>query len=326
MKRTACALLLAGLVALPAAAAKPTDDALSLVPPDASSAGLMRVADLRTSPLFDRVFEETGRLSADADAARFLSETGLNPRQDVDLVVFAASPGRDAGGWALVAFEGRFDAAKLAAATAARGAERKSTPSGDYFLLKDGHHAGPAHEGGAVAFASNRLVLAGSETAVAEALARRAAGGTSFAAGDGLGRQASRVDPKASAWALIDMSRFRASERAARLRGGDDAAGAVVAAMKPVTFVALSATADGDALKVTATGVSDDAETRQNLEDAIRGVLAVWRMAVQEKQPDLVPVLRAFKVTQGKDSVTLAGTLPGSFLRELQAKKSRSQK
>ncbi|HQR67869.1 MAG TPA: hypothetical protein PLB02_10770, partial [Thermoanaerobaculia bacterium] len=106
MKRTACALLLAALAALPAAAAKPTDDALALIPPDASSAGLVRVADLRTSSLFDRVFEETGRISADADAARFLSETGLNPRQDVDLVVFAASPGRDGGGFALVAFEG----------------------------------------------------------------------------------------------------------------------------------------------------------------------------------------------------------------------------
>ncbi|HQR68830.1 MAG TPA: hypothetical protein PLB02_15685, partial [Thermoanaerobaculia bacterium] len=84
--------------------------------------------------------------------------------------------------------------------------------------------------------------------------------------------------------------------------------------------------ADGDALKVTATGVSGDAETRQNLEDAIRGILAVWRMAAQEKQPDLVPVLRAFKVTQGKDSVTLAGTLPGSVLRELQAKKAATAK
>lgn len=322
MKRTAYALLLAALAALPAAAAKPTDDALSLIPPDASSAGVVRVADLRTSPLFDRVFEETGRVSADADAARFLSETGLNPRQDVDLVVFAGSPGRDAGGWALVAFEGRFDPAKLAAAMAVRGGERKGTPHGDYFLLKDGHHAGAGHEGGAVAFASSRLVLAGSETAVTQALARRAAGGTAFAGGDGLGRQTSRVDTRASAWALVDMSRFRGSERAAKFRGGDDAAGAVVAAMKPVTFVALSATVEGDALKVAATGVSDDAETRQNLEDAIRGVLAVWRMAVQEKQPDLVPVLRAFKVTQGKDSVTLAGTLPGTVLRELQAKKS----
>jgi hypothetical protein len=47
-------------------------------------------------------------------------------------------------------------------------------------------------------------------------------------------------------------------------------------------------------------------------------------MAVQEKQPDLVPVLRAFKVTQRNDSVTLSGTLPGPILRELAAKKAHA--
>ncbi len=46
-------------------------------------------------------------------------------------------------------------------------------------------------------------------------------------------------------------------------------------------------------------------------------------MAVQEKQPDLVPVLRAFKVSQGADSVTVSGTLPGSAIREIQARKER---
>jgi hypothetical protein len=320
MKRTALALLLCSLVAFPLAAAKPSDDALSLIPPDAGSAGLVRVVDLRTSPLFDRIFSETGRMSADADATRFLSETGLNPKLDVDLVAFAASPGRSGGGWVLAAFEGRFDVAKLAAATAARGAEKKTTADGDYFLLKDAKHDGASHESGAIAFVSNRLLVAGTETAVAQALSRRVAGGSGFAAGAGLGQETSRIDPKASAWVLVDMAKIPMKGRPAG-GNGDNPAMAVVSAMQSVTLVALSVTADGDALKLSASGVSGDSETRQNLEDAIRGVLAVWRMAVQEKQPDLVPVLRGFKVTQGNDSVTLSGTLPGPILRELSAKR-----
>lgn len=322
MKRTALALLLAA-VAFPLAAAKPSDDALALIPPDAASAGLVRVLDLRTSPLFDRVFNETGRMSADADAARFLAETGLNPKLDVDLVAFAGSPGRSGGGSVLVAFEGRFDAAKLASATAARGAEKRTTPDGDYFLLKDMKHDGTSHEGGAIAFVSNRLLVAGSETAVTQALSRRAAGGGGFAAGAGLGHETSRLDPKASAWVLVDMAKVPMSGRTGG-RNGDNPAVAVISAMKSVTLVALSITADGNALKLSATGISTDAETRQNLEDAIRGVLAVWRMTVQEKQPDLVPVLRGFKVTQGNDGVTLSGTLPGSVLRDLAAKKAHA--
>ncbi|MGE5346270.1 MAG: hypothetical protein ACM3JH_09970, partial [Acidithiobacillales bacterium] len=59
--------------------------------------------------------------------------------------------------------------------------------------------------------------------------------------------------------------------------------------------------------------------------DAVRGVLAIWRMAAQEKHPDLVPVLRAFKVTEGKDSVTLAGTLPGASLRALTEKRGATK-
>ncbi|HUM02286.1 MAG TPA: hypothetical protein VL084_08370 [Thermoanaerobaculia bacterium] len=320
MKRRLLVSLLFAAVAFPLAGAKPSDDALALVPADAASAGLVRVLDLRASPLFDRVFHETGRISGDADAARFFAETGLNPKLDVDLVVFAGSPARSGSGWVLVAFEGRFDAAKLASAAAARGAERKSTADGDYFLLKDTKHEGASHENGAIAFVSNRLIVAGTETAVAQALSRRAAGGGGFAAGAGLGHETSRIDPKASAWALVDMAKVPMAGR----RGGgsgDEPAAAIVSAMQSVTLVALSVTADGDSLKLSATGVSGDAETRQNLEDAIRGVLAVWRMAVQEKQPDLVPVLRGFRVTQGDDSVTLAGTLPGPVLRELSARK-----
>ncbi len=325
MRRHALLPALLAFLALPLSAARPTDDGLSLVPPDTASAGLVRIADLRTSPIFDRVFAETGRLSCDADAAGFLSETGLDPKQDVDLVVFAGSPGTGGNGWGLAAFEGRFDAAKLAAAAAARGAQKKSTPDGDYFLLPNRHAHGNGHEGGAVAFASNRLIVAGSETAVAQALARRAAGGSGFASGQGLGAQLGRLDPKASAWALIDVTRLPARHRA-ETGSGESPAAAVVAAMKTVTLVALSARVEGDALGLTATGVSNDAATRQDLEDAVRGVLAAWRLAVQEKQPDLVPVLRAFKVTQGKDSVTLSGTLPGPVLRELAARKGHPAK
>ena len=167
-----------------------------------------------------------------------------------------------------------------------------------------------------MAFLSNRLIVAGNEAAVAAALGRRAAGESSFASGAGLGASFSRVDARSSAWALVDMARMPA-KAGATARTGGDAPEAILGAMASVSLVAVTATADGDALKLSATGVTADAETRQNLEDAVRGILAMWRMAVQEKQPDLVPVLRAFKVSQGADSVTISGTLPGSVIREL---------
>jgi hypothetical protein len=323
MKRVAAPLaFLAFTLALPLRAAN--DDALSLVPPDAAAVGMIRVADLRTNPLFDKVFAETDRISGDAEAARFLEEVRLNPKQDIDLVVFAGSPKAvgPGGGSGFAAFEGRFDAAKLAVATEGRGGVRKSVPAGDYYILPGHRHEGARRDGGAVAFLSNRLIVAGNEAAVVAVLGRRTAGENSFASGAGLGASLSRVETRASAWALVDMARMPTKARAAA-RAGGDAPEAILGAMASVSLLALSATADGDALKLSATGVTTDAEMRQNLEDAVRGLLAMWRMAVQEKQPDLVPVLRAFKVSQGADAVTVSGTLPGPVIRDLQARKER---
>jgi len=323
------ALLVAS--ALPAAAA---DDALSLVPPDAAAVGLIRVSDLRTSPLFDRVFSGTDRISADSDARRFLEEVRLDPKRDVDLVVVAGSRQEAGEGSDVIAvFEGRFDAATLAAAAVERGAVKTSSAAGDSYLLpKHGRIDGdPA----AIAFLSNRLIVAGSERAVAAALARRTAGRAGFTAGAGLGASLSRIDSKASAWALVDVAKAPVGARGRKVRAEgtvegrrfhaegsfDEPASAVAAAMSSVSLLAFSATVDGDSLKLSAAGVSADAETRQNLEDALRGILAIWRMAVQEKTPSLVPVLRGFRVTQGKDAVTVSGTLPGEVIRELSSRK-----
>ena len=71
--------------------------------------------------------------------------------------------------------------------------------------------------------------------------------------------------------------------------------------MKSVSIVALEATVKSDGVEFAATGLSSDAESRDLLEDALRGVLAMWRLAVQEKSPELVvghPALPASTTTR----------------------------
>jgi hypothetical protein len=332
MKRLAVfrsALAFAATLALPAAARSGSDDALALVPTDAASVGVIHVADLRSSPLAARLFSDTDHISVAGDAQYFLDEARLNPKEDVDLVVAAGSPKGAGGsdGWGLVLFEGRFDPARLSAALVERGATKKSTPAGDYYLVPDRHADASGHGGGpaGIAFASTHLVIAGSESAVITALAQRSAGGTGFTSGAGLGRHLSRIDSGASAWALVDVSRIPAKDSAARHArvdvSGSDAATALVSSMKSVQFLALQATAKGDALKLNATGVVSDDETAGLMEDALRGVLAAWRLAAQEKSPDTVSVLRKFTVSRDKDTVSISGTLPGATVRALAEKK-----
>jgi hypothetical protein len=326
VSRLALAGALALLAASDALAVRRTEDALALVPSGAATIGVIRWNELRSSPLGPKVFSAMDEISADGDAARFLAETGLTPREDIDTVVVAMSPGARAGDSdGLVVFEGRFDVVRIAAALTSRGASSKAAPSGDVYYRLAGKGSGSE---GAVALVNRGLIVAGSEPAVLAALARKESGGSGgLTSGEGLGRHLSRVDTGASAWALVDMTRFpQARGGAGSDEGGEnDPSRAIAGAMKTVTLLALEAKVRGDAVDLAATGLAPDAEKRELLEDSLRGVLAMWRLAVSEKSPELVSVIRRFRIDTDADSVSIHGTLPGTFLRSLAGRRQASK-
>ncbi len=312
--------------------ARSTDESLALVPADAASVAMVRFDDLRSSPLSARLFSDTDHLTVDGDAARFLDEARLNPREDVDSVVMAGLPTSGSASNILAIVEGRFDPERLAAAAQTRGATKKTVAVGTYYLLPEKSSDGNEHKSHgptAAAFVSSHLVLGGSEAAVVAALTAHAGGGTGFASGTGLGKELGRIDRTSSAWALVDVTRYPAVQagidRGQSRSHGSDTASALLGAMKSVTLFSFQASIRGDGLDLTASGVTKDTDTRQLLEDSLRGVIAIWRLAIQDRQPELVPVLRQFRVSNTADAVTISGTLPGSALRSLSAKRTASR-
>ena len=311
------AVLVAALCALPALAVRRTEDPLGLIPANAVTVGVVHWNQLRASPLAPRVLADVDRISGDGDTARFLADTGLTPREDIDTITIAMSPaageGSDSG---LVIFEGRFDLSRISSALTSRGALLQTSRSGAgaYYRLvaKDAKSDQP----GAVALVNRALIVCGNEAAVVAALARKENGGDGgLASGQGIGRHLSRIDRDASAWALVDLSRIPASHR-----GEGDAAEpsrALLGAMKSVSLLAVQAVVHGDSVDLSATGLSSDAENRGLIADSLRGMLAMWRLAIQEKSPELVPVLRRFQIENDSEGVSIRGTLPGSFLRSL---------
>lgn len=304
------------------AAGRSTDEALTLVPTDAASVALLRFSELRNSPLASRLFSDTDHITADGDAARFMAEARLDPKTDVDTIAIVGLSASGPSDGAMAIFEGRFDPDRLAAAAVERGAVKVAGAGGTYYLLPDKGSNG--HGRAAAAFVSTHLVVAGTEGAVARALVDRAAGGTAFASGAGLGRQLSRIDRGSSAWAIVDVTKYPATQKGLdRERSrtqGSETASALIGAMKSVTLFTFQATVKSDGLDLAASGVARDADTRQLLEDSLRGVIAMWRLAVQDKQPDLVPVLRRFQVSSDGDAVTISGNLPASVLKTLSSK------
>jgi hypothetical protein len=310
--RNLAVLMAVAVMALPATA---NDDALSLVPADAVTVGMVRLADMRTSPLSSFLFQHIDKMSMDGEAEKFLLDAGIQPTQDVDIVVVATSPRTTLGSEPnlLVIAEGRFNPERLAAALVARGAVKKT----GYIMLPEAEG-----EPGAVAFLSTSLAIAGNERSVVNALEARAKGGTGFVSRGTLAMELGRIDSAATAWAIIDVPRAARLANAGNINTGDGQSGAVLkAALKSVSTVALWATDTGDTLKLGATGLSNDAETLVLLEDAVRGVLAALRIAASEKAPEMVSVLRRFDVDRKSESITVEGSIPAATIRELMAKK-----
>src|SRR5881275_1851821 len=131
MKKLFLCVVVLTLAVAPLALAK--GDAMSLVPNDAVSVGVVKLAELRTSPLSGALFQQTAHATMDADAAAFLSDAGLQPSKDVDVVVFATSPRTALGSDAdvLIALDGRFNVERLGTALTSRGAVKKN----GYYLL-----------------------------------------------------------------------------------------------------------------------------------------------------------------------------------------------
>jgi hypothetical protein len=313
--RLSVTLTLAAALALPVFA---KDDALSLVPANAVTVGMVKLGEMRSSPLSSMLFEHTDKMTTDSEAARFLAETGLSPAKDVDVLVIATSPRTNLGSEAdvLVIAEGRFNADKLTKTLIARGATKKN----GYMTLPEEEGDSPA-----VAFPTSSLALAGTERAVAAALTARANGGTAFRGGSGLALDLARVDSNATAWALIDVTRAARLAKGGTIHTGKGGPGdALGAAIKSLSTLAVWATDTGDSLELGAFGVSGDGETLQLLEDTARGALSALRLAVKDKSPELVTVLRRFDISRKDDYIRIEGSIPASTLREVMAKKRAS--
>lgn len=308
------------VLALPALA---KDDALSLVPANAVTVGMVKLADMRTSPLSSILFQNTDKMSTDGEAAKFLADAGLSPTKDVDVLVVATSPRTNLGSEAdiLVIAEGRFNPERLSSALITRGATQKE----GYILLP--HEGEKEHEPGAVAFPTTSLAIAGTERSVVAALAARTNGGTGFRARGSLGPEVARIDANATAWALVDVQRASRLTKGGNVNTGKGQSGeALQQALKTLSTFAVWATDKGDSLQLAAIGTSSDEETLQLLEDTVRGALSAMRLAVKDKSPELVSVLRRFDVTQTTGLVRVEGSIPATTLRDLMAKKTATAK
>lgn len=317
--RTRHLFLSAALLLLAVTPAQAGDlGSLNAVPADSVTVGVVRLAELRDSPLARRIFSHADEITLDGEAEHFLREAGFNPMKDIDRVTFSLSPDSDQAGDgdALLVLEGRFDVERLSNAIASRGMTRFQVEGGSYYRFTE--EDSDTAKNGAVSLVNSSLALVGEEDAVARSLGTLANGGSDFANAAGLAHLLSRVDTTSSAWLLVDVPRSTRLKGQAEIPGRHDRA--LDAALKNVSVVGVWADDNGTEVKLGATAESNDAETLTLLEDLLRGMLATWRLAAQEKAPEMVSEIRRFQVTRSGESITLSGAISADILEKFAAR------
>jgi hypothetical protein len=307
------------LAALPPAdaVAAGRDRLLSLVPTDAVSVGMLGVDDMRRSATVQTILRKIGPASLDLEAERLLRQAGLNPAEDVDVVMVAFSPSTSGDRpRVIVAASGRFDPERLARFAEGRGAIRRGGAGSTYFLAPEAESR--PGEQPAVSFPDRGLVLAGTEDAIVSTLAALSRGGHRFLDSP-LGRELSRIDRRASGWMLIDVQRA-SGLRERGMPGATPFGVQAFAAMKNISKVALWAAETSEGVEFGSMALTSDAETRGLVEDFLKGILATWRMAAQERQPELVKVVRRFSVSSNGNAVTLTGSVPAAMINDFAAR------
>ena len=330
LSRSFLLVLCAGLLIMPASRASGrSPDLLELVPSDATAVGVIHLTDLRTSPLAPTFLDETDRVAKHGEAEHFLEESGIKPGKDVDTIVFSLrSSGKigDADAEVLIALEGRFQVKILGSALLSRGCKLQTNPKGAYYLLPEKNVSfdkEKGHPGGVMAIVDSHLILLGSESAVVSALARRSAGGSSgFSVGQGIGRELHRVKQDATAWVLVDTSKQEQLQQTAGLQehpkhGDDSPVSGMVSAMKNIQLLVVEAGIQKEDLMFSLTGLTSDEPTRDLMEDTLHGMMAIWRLAVNEKSPEMLPVLRKFTIVKDEAGVSISGAIPMELLNKM---------
>ncbi len=159
-------LLAAGLLSVASSAPAAVDAGLlALVPPGTQLISGVHVSQSRLSPFGQFVIAQIQ--SHAGELQMLVDQTGFDPRKDVTelLIAFNGKPKNGAG---LLLARGSFDPEKLKAAAVAKGATVEAYLGTDVLI---GGGAAPDHHGGAVAFLSRTLAVAGDRESVRYAIA-----------------------------------------------------------------------------------------------------------------------------------------------------------
>jgi Protein of unknown function (DUF3352) len=276
-------------------------DELAYIPQDAQMVAYANIRDIMTSELRQK-FRDAHPDAPNANEHRFQEETGIDFENDIDYVVASAEGSQRPADQdrPLMLARGRFDRSRIEALVEQHGGTAE-----DY---RGTHVLTQPESRFSVAFVESNLVAAGSPEAVRRAIDTKAGTVPDVKANADIMRLLRQVD-SGTAWAI---ARFDAI--------GPRITGAVPTQLPPINWVAVTGQIDGG-IRGTMHAETRDEASAQNLQDVIRGMMALARLQVGQ-HAELAAFVDSLQLSGQGAAVTLAFAVPAELLDTLAAKRA----
>jgi len=262
---------------------------LALLPPDATSLLGVDIEGLKGTPLY-RHIEEESRKNGRSHFDDFARETGFDPRRDVESLL-AASWGGVGDGQFLAVARGRFNVSALSGQIRTHQAIAETYRGFEVFgpeKQQDGRQQGR------FVFLDDRTALIGARPALLAAIDRKLGGGPSLLNNTDLLSRAHTISGSHQVWAVSDNPGLLVPKALPRDSSEASSFARIFSSMQNSTF-ALDLR---NGLDVRAASICKTPQDAKTLADAARGVVAFGRLAVSQKEPEMMTLFDGVQVEE----------------------------
>ena len=305
---------------------------LALLPANANTLVGVDVERLKHTSLYQRLEEESRKEKGRNQFDELAAMTGFDPRRDVEQLLVAAWPQGMASrpGEAepnfLVAGRGRFNAANLTREILKQQAVVEKYRG--YDILgprasgKEPQRTKGKHDQGAVAFLDETTAVAGNRAEVRAAIDRKIGGGPTLLHNTDLLGRAQRISGASQIWAVSQSP-------GELLRQGLPSEGPLHGSNFARIFQSMQNTSFGlnltDGLDLLAAGLCRTPEDAKTLADAARGVIALGRLTLSDKEPEWMTVFDRIRVEERGAELDISVSIEREMFEKLLENKGRKK-
>lgn len=286
----AAALLLGGCRPKPSATIVPDPALMPLVPADATILAGIRVAELKKTPVYQKLMAENKLPQVE----EFAHETGIDPRKDIWDIVVASN-----GKTAVTLVRGQFTEGGIAGS----GMEPQLDKKG----IKRYNYRGYTFAGDdrvAVTFLNSSVAVAGAIDEVKKVIDAR--DGSKGKAPQGLIDRVKQLSSSNQIW-LVSSAGWQGA-MPAEMKG--PLAGLRLNSM-PVDVRSFAATLDlSNGVKFSSAVASSDEASAKKLNDAVRGLIGIGRLTTSDGQPEILKFYDTVQVVAEKETVRVSADVP----------------